>query len=139
VPGSYLPFKNNPIKSKSYRVTLMKNYVLIIFFLPFFITGCLVLTIEPEMNNPFIITLDGTKEVLQKGEEMTITVSVTDENGAEVVPDSYEWYLQGAELPENDSTITIGSSLETGIYVLDIVITKASIMSSESFTFDVVE
>jgi hypothetical protein len=105
----------------------------------FILSGCLSITVDPKLDNPFQITLTGVRELLPLGEQMTVTAAVMDENGCTICPDSYEWYLRGSLLPEKSGTIIIGKELETGSYVLDLVVSKGSVPSSEGAVFEVVE
>jgi hypothetical protein len=103
------------------------------------LSGCLSIAIEPQLDNPYQITLSGVRESLPWGEQMTVTAEVTDEYGCWVCPDRYEWYLRGSLLAEKSGALTIGKELETGLYVLDLIVTKDGVPSSQGADFEVVE
>jgi hypothetical protein len=103
------------------------------------ISGCLSLTVEPKLDNPYTVTFTGFTELLPAGEDMTVTACVTDENGKTVCPDTYEWYLRGDRLPVKCETLTVGSALVPGIYTLDLIVSKDSVFSSNGSDFEVVE
>jgi hypothetical protein len=85
------------------------------------------------------ITFDGARDVLLYGENMDVTAIVEDENGNKIIPDKYEWYLDGNQLSEKSKNITIGSGLAPDQYTLDLIVIKDLILSSESVGFQVVE
>ena len=117
---------------------MKKINIILIGVLLLLVPGCLILEITPELDNPFIITFTGVMEDLPLGEEMEITANITDENGIDVIPDSYEWYLDGELIPDqNGDTIWIGNTLELGVYWLDLIVTKDSILSSDRVIFEV--
>jgi len=102
--------------------------------------GYFDVVIDPELQNPIIITFTGAVTTLSKGQDMTVVATTTDENGNPIDVDSYEWYLQGNKISgETANTITIGSTLETGTYWLDLLVTKDSIFSSATITFTVID
>ena len=103
------------------------------------LSGCLVLTVDPQLDNPYQITLCGVEDVLSLGEQMVVTATVKDENGCPVFPDKYEWYLRGSLLPAKCGTIVIGQALDTGLYTLDVIVSKDGVPSSEGAVFEVVE
>ena len=111
---------------------------LVVCALLFILSGCVIM-IDPELDNPYEITLSGVRELLPYGEEMTVTATVADEFGKKVRPDRYEWFLRGSPLAEESDTITLGSDLETGLYELDLIVTKDGVPSSQGASFEVVE
>ena len=121
------------------KITKSTYIVTILPLLVISLASCLIIHIDEELNNPFQLKVEGAKDTLQFGEKMTITVTVVDENGREVQPDTYEWYLQGTKLDENTNTITIGDNLEPSTYILDIIVVKGEILSSATITFTVLE
>ena len=117
-----------------------KVILLIIGIVVLLFSGCLVIDVVPELENPFIITFSGAREYLPQGDEMEVTAHTVDEYGVEILPESYEWYLNGEMIPEEeDDTVKVGSSLELGLYWLDLVVQKDFILSSERVIFEVVE
>lgn len=93
--------------------------------------GGLALQILTDLQNPITVSL-AAQTSLQQGSTMTVTASTSD------AVDSYQWYLQGAPVGTNASSISIGSGLGLGHYWLSLVVTKGSILSSKSVEFDVV-
>ena len=117
------------------KVILMIIGIAVLLF-----SGCLIIDVIPELENPFIITFSGVREYLPQGTEMKITAHTIDEYGYEIIPESYEWYLNGEEIPDaEDDTVQVGPSLELGIYWLDLIVQKDRILSSERVIFWVVE
>jgi hypothetical protein len=114
-------------------------FILLSSWLLFLLPGCLVLNIEPELQNPMTITFDGVKDVLQLGDTMNVTAIVEDEYGNKITPDKYEWYLDGNQLSEKSNNLVIGSDLIPDQYTLDLVVIKDSILSSDSVGFQVIE
>jgi len=101
--------------------------------------GFVEITVKEELENPLTVTFSGSSRFLLQGNNMTITATVTDENGNSITPDSYEWYLDGELLiNETDNTITIGESLAPDTYYLDLVVTKGNIISSSTVVFEIV-
>lgn len=95
--------------------------------------GGLTLTLVDGMQEPVDITLSGVIDTLVQGNEMTVTAN---HNG---IADNYQWYLQGQDLTgENDNSITLGSSLNPGVYWLDVLVDIADVYSSEGVKFVVV-
>ncbi len=118
---------------------MKKINIILIGVLLLLVPGCLILEITPELDNPFIITFSGVREELPLDEEMEIAANTTDENGIDVIPDSYEWYLDGELIPDqNGNMIRIGRTLELGVYWLDLIVTKDSILSSDRVIFEVI-
>jgi len=121
---------------------IMKKFlcaILLLICIPYILTGCLVLDIEPELQNPFTIRFDGARDTLHIGENMTVTAIVRDEKGNEIVPDMYEWYLDGNQLSEGSNNVTVGDGLSPDRYTLDLMVVKDTVLSSESVGFEVVE
>lgn len=114
-------------------------FIVISTWLLFLLPGCLVLNIEPELQNPMTITFDGVQDILHLGDNMNVTAIVEDEYGNEITPDEYEWYLDGNQLSEKSNNVTVGSSLTPDQYTLDLVVINDSILSSDSVSFQVVE
>lgn len=93
--------------------------------------GGLTLDIVVDMQNPIIITFTGQQSTIDLSADMTVS-SIT-------IPtpvDFYEWYLNG-ELVGTDSSITIGSELNEGSYILSLIACKGRIMGSKSINFKV--
>lgn len=113
-----------------------------------FFSGCVFVTITPELENPFIITVywNGeplvpdtesgvlpTKTLGEKGAE--IHASVKDEKGNHVVPETFEWYLKGELKYEGVDTIFVENTLDRGTYWIDILVKEGLILSSEHVKF----
>ena len=117
-----------------------KVIIMIVGIAVLLFSGCLVIEVLPELENPFMITFSGAREYLPQDTEMEIKAHTADEYGNEIIPESYEWYLNGEIVPEaKEDTITVGPSLELGIYWLDLIVKKDLILSSERVIFEVVE
>lgn len=96
--------------------------------------GTLSLTITNDMQNPFQVALSGLNPSLTAGSSMTVTANV-DPSGTY----AYSWYLNGAMIAnENQSTITLGSSLLLGNYNLAVRVSDSKVISSASGPFHVV-
>jgi hypothetical protein len=81
--------------------------------------GSITAHITPEMNNPVIITLSGTKDEIYNGETMTVQASTPSETGTMV----YMWYLNGSIIqatPSQGSSTCLISGLDPGYYRLDV-------------------
>jgi hypothetical protein len=112
-------------------------------------SGCVVVTITEDLQNPFLITMTWNGKVLEPDSESgrlpiqtfnlngaVITATVTDEYGDPVLPDVYEWYLKGELIEEwHDNTVVLDDTLEMGMYWLDIIVGKGTIISSEQLEF----
>jgi hypothetical protein len=94
--------------------------------------GGLMLSVKLDMQNPVNIEFIGAEMLILSGSEMTVT-AVTSEP-----VDSYQWYLDGILL-EGDTwpTVTVGKTLEPGFYMLDLLVEKGPILSSEGISFEV--
>jgi hypothetical protein len=96
-------------------------------------TGEIGLTIIPDMQNPIAIALAGQTSPLEAGTDMTVTATTSHDP-----VNTYQWYLDGAPLSgETTSSITIGGELPEGNYRLDLQVTKANVIGSQSFVFTV--
>jgi hypothetical protein len=94
--------------------------------------GGINLIITPDFQNPIGITFSGQQENLMIGNGMSIAATTSE------TVETYQWYLNGWPLNgETGSAITIGSSLGTGSYRLDIVVTKGNIVSSGTVNFKI--
>lgn len=90
--------------------------------------------IEDDLQNPTQIVFSGNYEQLMRGESMTIATTVSES------VDTYQWYLNGQKLDgEINKSITIGENLALGKYNLTLFVTKGSVISSDSLSFNVVE
>lgn len=98
--------------------------------------GSIDIDIDVDLNEPIDITLSGTLASIIAGESMTVTASSPTET--ETV--SYNWYLNGSPLGSG-STLSVGSTLNPGIYRLDIISFNADLTRSGSInhTFTVAE
>lgn len=96
-------------------------------------TGNMCLNIQADLQNPVSIELSGQISNLLLGSNMTIRAIPSDD------VDIYEWYLNGQNLYESNDSITIGSTLPTGNYRLDVIVQKGSSYSSDGFEFEVVK
>jgi hypothetical protein len=95
-------------------------------------TGSVTVTITPSLQNPIAITFTGQQSQLPPGTDMTITATTSES------PVAYQWYLNGIPLSgQTSSSITIGSSLTTGNYRLDLGVTKGNVISGENILFSV--
>ena len=86
---------------------LHKVIVMIIGIAVLLFSGCLIIEVLPELENPFMITFSGAREYLPQGDEMEITAHTVDEYGNEIIPESYEWYLNG-EVIRLDGAMRMG-------------------------------
>jgi len=90
------------------------------------------LVLVDSLNNPINITFSGVVDSLPAGQEMTITAETEEESV------TYQWYLLGEPLAgETGESITIGSALDPGMYWLDLLMQKGSVLSSGRVIFQV--
>jgi hypothetical protein len=110
------------------------------------LTGCLVVSITEDMQNPFTVTInwDGTALVpepdtgslpLQTLDEngAVVSVSVKDERGSTVVPETYEWYINDELILTGSDTVVIDGSRASG--TLSVIVGQGEILSSEQVLF----
>lgn len=96
--------------------------------------GDFQLNVGNDLQNPFGIILTGNLEKLSTGGEHNIVSS------ADITPDSYKWYLNSEIITdESSSSITIGKTLPTGNYRLDLIASKGVVLSSSSTSFNVAD
>lgn len=101
--------------------------------------GEIGVTIEPDLQNPYTVTLSGAVATITDAETMTVTAAV-DPNDP---PDSYRWYLDGVSVLEGAtaSSITIGPSpnvpAAVGAHELSVLVTHGSVISSNGVSFTV--
>lgn len=99
--------------------------------------GGVEVIIEPELDNPIEITIEGVQTPLQTGVDMTVSASPSGQ-------DAYAWYLDGVLMvdglgdPLTGSTITFGSDVGLGYHWLSVVVTSGSVTSSAAEVFHVV-
>ena len=113
-------------------------------------SGCVVVTITEDLQNPFIITIKWNDVELETDTKTgQLPVQTLDEKGAVVeaiVEDeyenpvfdaTYEWYLNG-ELVEawDGSKIELNGTMANGFYWLDLIVGKGVILSSERVEFN---
>jgi hypothetical protein len=91
--------------------------------------GGVRVTIEHEFDNPFEVNILGVDPEVLAGAEIVATAEPT---GA----DRYEWYLDGMPLDTGERIIF--TDVPLGHHWLSVVVTRGSVMSSESVEFDVV-
>jgi len=128
----------------------MKKVIVLLFIVIIILlfSNCAVITITEDLENPFIITFTWNGETLvpdsETGELPVQTLDengaevkalVADENGKNVVPDIYEWYLKGELFEDGEDTIFLNGTLEIGIYWLDLIVGEDEILSSEQVEF----
>jgi hypothetical protein len=131
----------------------MKKFIfLLLMGLFLFLCGCVVLTITEELENPFVITMTWNGETLipdqetgelpeqiLDGDGAVVRARIADEDGKIVIPEIYEWYLKGELIQEGTEELYLDSTLEVGIYWLDLIVGKGEILSSEQLDFVVVQ
>ncbi|MFP4067362.1 MAG: hypothetical protein ACLFS5_07645 [Spirochaetaceae bacterium] len=100
-------------------------------------TGDVEIIVDPELDEPLPVTIEGGAEELAMGESMTVAADTSNADGAEV---SYTWYVNGAYVSQGAET-TVGADLEPGSYRLDVVAftEDGSRSGSASHTFTVTE
>ena len=82
--------------------------------------GDLEVSITPEMADPIAVSLSGQAAEIDEGGSMSVTASVPPDSG-EVL---WAWYLNGASVGAG-SSITVGASLEPGVYRLDVTVSTS--------------
>jgi hypothetical protein len=127
--------------------------ILIIAVIVMLFSGCMVVTITEDMQNPFIITM--TWYYGEKGETLlpdpetgqlpvqtldvkgaVVEATVEDEYGHPVIDATYEWYLNGELKQKGEkNTYELSGTLERGSYWLNIIVGKGEILSSEHIEF----
>ena len=94
--------------------------------------GTLDLQIDQDLQNPLIIFFSGNYSILALGTEMTVEALASNS------VDGYQWYLNGAAIPDAiQSSLTIGNGLTAGKYSLSVIAVCGSTLSSKSFLFTV--
>lgn len=96
--------------------------------------GAIEVIVSSDLQNPLDIKFSGGRSTLEFKTSMTVTAVCSD------IPDSYQWFLNGSEIPgETKNYITIGSTLPLGYYNLNLLVKKGNIFSSEGFPFSIKE
>jgi hypothetical protein len=137
------------------RVIKMKKLLfsfLIVTGIVLLFSGCVVVTITEDLQNPFLITMTWDGETLEPDDTGQLPVQTLDEEGAVVeatVIDeygdpvfcaTYEWYLNGELIEDGkDKSFDLSGTLEIGSYCLDFIVKKDTILSSEHVEFIKVE
>jgi hypothetical protein len=139
------------IKMRKITFSLLIGISIVLLF-----SGCVIVTITDDLQNPFIITMTWYYgENAEKGETLlpdpetgelpvqtlegngaVVEATVEDEYGAPVIDATYEWYLNG-ELKQTgkNNMYEISGTLEIGSYWLDLVVGKGEVLSSEHLEF----
>jgi len=113
-------------------------------------SGCVVVTITEDLQNPFIITIRWNDVELEPDTKTgqlpvqtldekgaVVEAIVKDEYGNTVFDATYEWYLNGERVEEwNDSKIELSGTMANGFYWLDLIVGKGEILSSERVEFN---
>jgi hypothetical protein len=121
--------------------------ILLVMMVPLLATtGCLVVSITEDMQNPFTLTVtwDGTVLVTdqdtgslpvqtlnEKG--AVVSVSVKDERGDTVVPETYEWYINDELILTGKESVFIDGSRASG--TLSVIVGQGEVLSSEQVFF----
>ena len=93
--------------------------------------GSVVAELVDEITRPIGITLEGMQPTLDPGGSMSVTATTA------IGVDSYRWYLDGFEVGTDSRTISVGSDLEPGDYLLTVVVKRGAIFSSKEAHFSV--
>jgi len=96
--------------------------------------GNVVVTIIPDLQEPFEIIFEGHREALFPSASMTVSATT---NPMQSSP-SFQWYLDGSRLDgETGSSITIDAGLDEARYRLDLLVQANEVLSSSGFSFTV--
>lgn len=82
--------------------------------------GTIDIGIDVDLDNPIEISLAGTVNSMVMGSSMSVTASAP----LETESISYSWYLNGSPVA-NGASATVGSTLNPGIYRLDVIALNA--------------
>lgn len=99
------------------------------------IGGTIDIIIDVDLDNPIEVTLTGTLDTLVMGSSMSVTASAP----LETVSIDYTWFINGS-LAGNGAALDLGSTLNPGIYRLDVIAQTAdgSRSGSVNHTFTVI-
>lgn len=117
------------------------------------LSGCAVVTVIEDLQNPFLITItwDGTEltpdaagelpsQCYSQSDAVVVEVAVSDEFGCDVVPESCEWYLEDELIEKDTDSVELAGTLAVGVvHQLNVLVKKGAILSSESVQFQVIE
>jgi hypothetical protein len=137
----------------------MKKTSLVLFILSVvagmgvLLSGCAVVTVIEDLQNPFLITItwDGTElspdaagelpsQCYSQSDAVVVEVAVSDEFGCDVVPESCEWYLEDELIEKDTDSVELAGTLAVGVvHQLNVLVKKGAILSSESVQFQVIE
>ena len=98
-------------------------------------SGGIEIGIGSNLNNPYQVTLIGLQDSITVDDTMTVGLSLE----PSTAPDSIRWFINGSKYT-NGETITVGPGeieLGAGSYRLDVVVRKATMVSSAGAVFTV--
>jgi hypothetical protein len=103
--------------------------------------GDIGIIIDPDLENPLDITLDGVQDLLVRGGGNMTVSATTDPVDPLDGSYQYQWYLNGAEIAgATDASVTIDpDTIDLGNYRLDLLIAFEDTLSSANARFSVIE
>ncbi|MCK4907106.1 MAG: hypothetical protein KAS64_06130 [Spirochaetes bacterium] len=94
----------------------------------------LSINISNDLQNPIEVNINGGQDFLTCGTDMSLTAV------PELPVDTFAWYLNGTLISgEIGNSLITGSTLNTGVHRIDVIVTKGSVLSSTNIMFTVTE